>query len=61
MLRGVSCVEGRGWGGGGGWKDGPRVGDDDVVDGGVLFAEAGEADAEDHFGVWRWACGVGWW
>lgn len=48
-------------GGGGGWKDGPRVGDDDVVDGGVLFAEAGEADAEDHFGVWRWACGVGWW
>lgn len=46
-------------GDGGGMGNGPSVGDDDIVDGGVLFAEAGEADAEDHFGVvevgvWCW-------
>lgn len=29
----------------------PGVGDDDVVEGGVLLAEAGEAYAEDHC-VW---------
>lgn len=26
----------------------PGMGDDDVVEGGVLFAEAGEADSHDH-------------
>ena len=43
---------------GDGEGDGPGVCDDDVVDGGVLFAEAGEADAEDHLGVWG-GCGCG--
>lgn len=33
-------------GGGGGGLPGLR--DDDVVEGGVAFAEAGEADFEDH-------------
>jgi hypothetical protein len=30
----------------------PGVGDDDVVEGGVLLAEAGEADLKDH-GRWE--------
>lgn len=29
-------------------KGAPGLGDDDVVEGGVAFAEAGEADFEDH-------------
>ena len=41
---------GRGVGeGGGGRKSAlPGLRDDDVVEGGVAFAEAGEADLEDH-------------
>ncbi len=35
---------------GGGWGEIPGLGDDDVVEGGVAFAEAGEADFEDHYG-----------
>ena len=38
MLR----VKGRG-------KSAPSLGDDDVVEGGMAFAEAGEADFEDHY------------
>ncbi len=35
---------------GGGCGKLPGLGDDDVVEGGVAFAEAGEADFEDHYG-----------
>jgi hypothetical protein len=31
----------------------PGVRDDDVVEGGMLLAEAGEPYAEDHCGMWR--------
>lgn len=42
--------EGCGKGGRGGGERGgvPGVCDDDVVEGGVAFAEAGEADSDDH-------------
>lgn len=41
-----------------GWKGVPGLRDDDVVEGGVAFAEAGEADFEDHA---RGALLGGWW
>lgn len=37
-----------------------RVAQHDVVEGGVLFAEAAEADAEDHGGVWGRGVDGGW-
>lgn len=37
-----------GWGGGGGRGNLPGLRDDDVVEGGVAFAEAGEADFDNH-------------
>lgn len=40
-LGGVKEGEGKG-------KGAPGLGDDDVVEGGVAFAEAGKADFEDH-------------
>lgn len=38
----------------------PGLRDDDVVEGGVAFAEAGQADFDDHFrGALRWGMGRG--